>query len=159
MTSHDSETPAEGQQIITVCAFIYKEEKGEYKLFSPRRAKTKKLFPDVYELPGGHIEFGEKLIPGLKREIKEEFGIDINVEDCFYAMTYINKVKRSHSVEILYFATLKDRESKIKLDPNDHSEYTWLSLKEYKKAMRKNRNLDYQGVIEGFKKLNLRDNS
>ncbi|MDP3883136.1 MAG: hypothetical protein Q8Q48_03725 [Candidatus Staskawiczbacteria bacterium] len=53
--SHDSEKPAQGQQVITACAFIHHNFDGVEKLFMPRRADTKKFLPGVYELPGGHI--------------------------------------------------------------------------------------------------------
>ena len=39
----------------------------------------------------------------MAREIKEEFGMNITVGDTFYAFTYENKIKGSHSVEIIYF--------------------------------------------------------
>jgi hypothetical protein len=55
--SHDSETPAHGQQIFSVCAFVHHNFDGVNKLFLPRRAKTKKFYPDVYELPGGHVDW------------------------------------------------------------------------------------------------------
>lgn len=68
--SHDSETPAKGQQVITACAFITRNFDGVIKVFLPRRAATKKFLPNVYEIPGGHIDFGENLTDGLKREVK-----------------------------------------------------------------------------------------
>src|SRR6266566_5216805 len=71
-TSHDSETPAHGQQVITACVFIHHNFDGIEKLFWPKRADTKKFLPGVYELPGGHIDFGEDITAGLKREIQEE---------------------------------------------------------------------------------------
>jgi hypothetical protein len=43
-TSHDSETPAQGQQVITACAFIHHNFDGVEKLFWPKRADTKKFF-------------------------------------------------------------------------------------------------------------------
>ena len=84
-TVHDSETLAEGKQVITACAFIHHNFDGVEKVFLPKRADTKKFLPGVYELPGGHIDFGEELVEGLKREIEEEFDIQINVGDPFYA--------------------------------------------------------------------------
>jgi hypothetical protein len=35
--SHDSETPAQGQQVITACAFIHYNFDGVEKLFWPKR--------------------------------------------------------------------------------------------------------------------------
>lgn len=126
-TSHDSETRAEGQQVITACAFIHHNFDGTERVFLPKRAKTKKFLPEVFEMPGGHIDFGEDMITGLKREIKEEFGMNVAIGDPFAAFTYANEVKRSHSIEVVYFAHFTDPLEKIKLDPADHSEFQWFS--------------------------------
>jgi len=123
---HDSEAPAHGQQVITCCAFIYRITDGGIELFMPKRADTKKFLPGVYELPGGHIDFGENLITGLKREIKEEFQVDIEVGDTFAAFDYLNSIKGSHSVEIIYFAKFTDENLKLILHPDDHSGYKWI---------------------------------
>lgn len=74
--AHDSETPAQGQQVITACAFIHQQFDGVEKLFWPKRADTKKFLPGVYELPGGHIGFGEELVQGLMRENKRRIWYD-----------------------------------------------------------------------------------
>lgn len=63
-TSHDSETPAHGRQVITACAFIHRKIDGVEKVFLPKRAATKKFLPNVYELPGGHIDYAKTLLRG-----------------------------------------------------------------------------------------------
>src|SRR3989338_1019884 len=95
--SHDSETPAHGQQVISACAFIHHEFDGVPKVFLPKRADTKKFLPGLYELPGGHIELYEDVRDGLKREIKKEFGRKISLGDPFSAFTYENQKKGSPS--------------------------------------------------------------
>jgi len=127
-TAHDSETPANGQQVITACAFIHQPFECVEKVFLPKRAATKKFLPGVFELPGGHIEFGEDPVAGLIREIKEEFEMDINVGDPFYVFTYTNQVKGSHSIEVIYFARFTSDISSIKLHPDDHSGYRWIAF-------------------------------
>jgi len=89
MATSNSENLVDGQQVITACAFIYRINKGTPELFIPKRAMTKKFLPGIFELPGGHIEFGEILEDGLRREIREEFNQEITVLDPFYAFTYI----------------------------------------------------------------------
>ena len=126
-TSHDSEIPANGQQIITACAFIHRNFDGVEKLFLPKRAATKKVFPNVYELPGGHIDFGEDIVEGLKREVMEEHGMNIKVGDPFAVFTYMNDVKGSHSVEAVYFAEFIDPLGNIQIHLDDHSEFIWAS--------------------------------
>ena len=125
--SHDSETPAHGQQVITVCAFIHHNFDGIHKVFLPKRAATKKFLPNVYNVPGGHVDFGEELAVALKREIQEEFNKDITVGDPFAAFTYMNEVKGTHSVEIVYFAQFEDGTDNIDLVPEDHSTYAWIA--------------------------------
>jgi len=129
-TSHDSETPAHGKQVITACAFIHHNFDGVEKVFLPKRADTKKFLPGVYELPGGHIDFGENIVAGLKREIREELQIDIAVGDPFAVFDYSNPIKGSHSAEIVYFATLISSPDAIQIDPEDHSTYGWFAADE-----------------------------
>lgn len=133
LVSHDSETPAIGQQVITVCAFIHHDFNGTQKVFLPRRATTKKFMPDIYELPGGHVDFGEDIIDGLKREIKEELNMSVNVGDPFYVFTYQNEIKGSHSIEVIYFAEFIEPIDIISIQPEDHSEFIWLSREELPK--------------------------
>lgn len=125
--SHDSETAAQGQQIITACAFIHHDFGGVTKVFLAKRAETKKFLPGIYELPGGHIEFGEDIVSGLRREIREEFEVDVSIGDPFYVFDYVNEVKGSHSVEIIYFATLQHKPDDIVLHDEDHSDADWFS--------------------------------
>lgn len=133
--SHDSETAAHGQQVFTACALIWHEFDGVKKVFLPKRADTKKFLPGVYELPGGHIDFGEEMRTGLKREIFEELGVRLKVGDPFAVFDYENPVKGSHSIEVIYFATLLDSPEKIMLYPEDHSDAKWITKDELHKVM------------------------
>lgn len=155
-TSHDSETSAEGQQIITACAFIFHDFDGVKKVFVPRRAKTKKFLPDVYELPGGHIEYGEDIVDGLKREIKEEFEMEIEVREPFFVFTYMNKIKGTHSIEVIYLAQFQDDIKNIRINPEDHSEFIWISKNEIGKILSQNKTKDdpeIQAIRKGFEKI------
>lgn len=133
-TVHDSATPTPGQQVITACAFIHQEFDGVHKVFMAKRADTKKFLPGVYELPGGHIDFGETTEDGLVREIQEEFGIDVRLGDPFAVFTYANEIKGSHSIEVIYFAQLVDPDTDVKPNPEDHSSYGWFSEAELSQA-------------------------
>jgi 8-oxo-dGTP diphosphatase len=154
--SHDSETPAAGRQVFTACAFLHHNFDGVEKVFLPKRAATKKFLPGVFELPGGHIDFGEDMVAGLKREILEEFGMDITVGDPFYVFTYMNPVKGSHSIEVIYFAAFTDGINAIKLNPEDHSEYGWFSEQELPAAANAEKGADdveFLAAKKGFRLL------
>jgi 8-oxo-dGTP diphosphatase len=159
-TIHDSEIPAKGQQVITACAFIHHNFNGLEKLFLPKRAITKKFLPGVFELPGGHIDYGEDIVEGLKREIMEEFGMNISVGDPFYTFTYINEIKGSHSIEVIYFAKFIEDISKITLNPEDHSEFIWIEEKKIQDKLENIKGSDdseYKAIEKGFKLLDETD--
>lgn len=126
-TVHDSETPAHGQQVIVACAFIHHDFGGVTKVYLPRRAATKKFYPGVFEIPGGHIDFGEDIVEGLKREVREELGQEIIVGEPFSAFTYVNEVKGAHAVEVVFFAQFVGGVPDIQLNPEDHSEGRWFA--------------------------------
>lgn len=125
--SHDSETPAQGQQVITACAFIHRKIGGVEKVFLPKRADTKKFLPGKYEIPGGHIDYAEDIQAGLIRELQEELGVEVRLGDPFAVFTYTNEVKGSHSIEVVYFAQLVSDPDSITIDPADHSAFGWFT--------------------------------
>lgn len=125
---HDSELPTPGQQVITVCALIHRTRKGRPEVFMPRRSMKKRFMPGVYNLPGGHLDFGEEPVVGLQREIREEFGMELSVGEPFAAFTYTNHIKGSHSVEIIYFAQFTSLLDHMSMEPEDHTDFRWVSL-------------------------------
>ncbi len=151
--SHDSETSAVNQQVMTACAFIHQEFDGIEKVFLPKRANTKKFLPGVYELPGGHIDFGEDPVTGLKREVDEELGMKIEVGDPFFVFTYTNEVKGSHSIEVIYFAHFVNNLSDITLELEDHSVFGWFAEDELSNATTETKGLydiEFQAIQKGF---------
>lgn len=127
---HDSEAMAKGQQVITACAFIHKKIDGVEKVFLSKRSETRKFLPGVFELPGGHIEFGEDIVKGLKREIHEELNMHVSIGDPFDVFTYSNPVKKSHSIQVTYFAVFTNSLDDIKVQEEEISDFGWFSEKE-----------------------------
>lgn len=113
-------------QQITACAFLNKDG----KLLTAKRATTKDFLPGVYELIGGHVEFGETLEDCLIREFREELHIDIVVGNPFYAFTYLADNNTNHIVEVEFFAKMKDPNQHITLNSEDHSEFHWITKEE-----------------------------
>lgn len=153
---HASQRPAHGQQVITACAFIYYDFDGIAKVFLPKRAETKKFLPGVYELPGGHIDYGEDIVDGLKRELREEFSMNSKIGEPLAVFTYINEIKGTHSIEVIYFVEFSGDIEKIKLNPEDHSSYVWIAENEIDSIMNENKKDDdpeIMAIRKGFAKL------
>ncbi len=152
--SHDSESPAIGQQVLTACVSIHQNFEGVEKVFLPKRAETKKFMPGIFELPGGHIDFGEDMVEGVKREVLEEIEMKISVGDPFYVFVYENNVKECQSIEVIYFAKFIDPIDKIVLHPEDHSEYGWFSEDEIASKVVSNKkpaeDKENIGIMRGF---------
>ena len=104
-----------------------------------------------YEFPGGHLEDNETLQEGLKREIIEETGINIDNEkiEPFYAIKYYCKNYRDSGknrlVDIYYFVVKCDEiydDSKRELDVNEviqNYECQYLNVWELKNILEENK--------------------
>ncbi|SCL44629.1 ADP-ribose pyrophosphatase YjhB, NUDIX family [Micromonospora citrea] len=44
------------------------------------RSPTRRAYPDLWDLPGGHVEAGESELQALAREMREELGVHIAAE-------------------------------------------------------------------------------
>jgi len=89
-------------------------------------ARSHKWF-DNYTLPGGHVEVGETLAEAVKREVKEEVGLDVEVEEMLLIQEAIfapEFYKKKHFIFIDFACRTKD--DQVKLDKNEIQDYIWV---------------------------------
>ena len=60
---------------------------GKLALMHRKDVLKRPEMPEYYTLPGGGLEEGETIEEGTKREIKEEFGIDVELVKKLYEIT------------------------------------------------------------------------
>ena len=130
-------------QKIVVCGFIYKGN----QMLAVQRPAHKEFKPNGWELVGGHVEFGESLEEGLKRELKEELNLEIVVGKPFAAFTY-QPNEQTHTVEVIYLATVND-ESTMKVDSDAAQAVKWVT-KEEAIELYDNENDEYPFIMQGF---------
>lgn len=111
-------------QKIVVVGFIIHDG----KLLIVKRSSKAKFLPNYYELPGGHVEFGEEPKEALKREIKEELGVDVTIFEPFHYFSYFSDEGNVHNIEIAFFAKVNESVKNIKL--NEHEDIRWVTKNE-----------------------------
>ena len=68
----------------------------------------------IWDLPGGKLNKNEHFEEGLKREIKEELNIDIDVE-CFLSPLNIRVANKINVVVLVYFCTTNATYDQLKI--------------------------------------------
>lgn len=104
----------------TVGALIF-NPKGKIFLMKSHKWRNK------YVIPGGHIELGEKMEDALRREIKEETGLDIfDIEFIYFTEFIFDRAfwKKRHFIFFDFAA--KTKSTKVTLD-SEGQEYIWVS--------------------------------
>jgi nucleoside triphosphatase len=102
-----------------------------------------------YTVPGGHIELGERSQAAVKREIKEEVGLDVEpvklllVQEAVYPEGYI---KHEHYIFLDYFCRTTNS-SEVKLDGKEIQEYVWTTPSD---ALRLNLESFTRNLVEAY---------
>lgn len=98
----------------------------EGKILLVQRPPDDAFDPNLWELPGGKLEYGEDLIESLKREVEEE--VDLQVKVRYPAKTW-HFYKKPYWVTGVTFICDYIGGS-VKLSP-EHQDYEWIDPKDY----------------------------
>lgn len=114
---------------IGVGAVILNDEE---KVFLALRGKKARNEVGKWECPGGTVHFGETLKETIIREIKEEFGVDIEVFEQLKAVDHLIPKEKQHWVGIAFVCKIKKGAPKI-LEPHKCEKIGWFTLREMEK--------------------------
>jgi ADP-ribose pyrophosphatase YjhB (NUDIX family) len=126
--------------VLVVSAFIRKDNKF-LLTFDPKF--------QFWRVPGGRPKFGEKIEEALKREIKEELGVEISIDKFLgFGQDMVSLWKKVLGSRVILYFKCHIISGKIKKS-KEVADFAWLSLREIKKQ----KNLE-PAMLDFFKRFN-----
>jgi 8-oxo-dGTP diphosphatase len=116
------------------------------RIFIQRRSKDRKLFPDTWDIVGGHVEAGETVTEALHREVTEETGWSVSVvlaEIGDHSYTGDDGIDR---VETDFIVRVDGDLSRPRLEEGKHTESRWITADEID-VLDENRGVD-DGLVK-----------
>jgi 8-oxo-dGTP diphosphatase len=87
-----------------------------------KRSESDDFMPGNWDVPGGGLDYGEDLEAGLRREVMEECGIEIEILKTLTVSTYfMDEVQR---IDVTYLCRGINTEN-LKLS-SEHSDHLWI---------------------------------
>jgi nucleoside triphosphatase len=117
----------------TIVTGLVWNERGEL-LFCKMRP-DRGVFPGQWGFPGGGIEAGEQMVDALRRELREEIGIEVDhIQPAFFKDGVFDKLLPDGSVQPMYliFLVFHCRAASEVLQVNEEfSEYRWVKAQDW----------------------------
>jgi 8-oxo-dGTP diphosphatase len=119
-----------GRFLSMIGALIWDPSEDRYLIL--KRSSEKDYAKDVWECGTGRVDQGESFTDAVRREMKEELGVDLNLEFIIGTTHFYrgDKIPQNEMLGVYYGCTLKEGEE-IHLSW-EHSEYRWVTLEEAK---------------------------
>lgn len=107
---------------VGVGAFILNDKN---ELLMLLRAKNSSVEPGTWMIPGGKIDFNEKMEDTVKREAEEEIGVQIEVIDLVKPLDHI--LPDQHWITSIFLCRIKSGDPRI-MEPHKHDKMKWFPL-------------------------------
>jgi 8-oxo-dGTP pyrophosphatase MutT (NUDIX family) len=98
-----------------------------YKLLIVKRSSHEDVYPNNWELPGGHVEPGESVKECVERETMEETGLVVDrIIGEFDELRWTSQSQGRVSVQYNYAVRVAEPMD-VQLNPEEHTEHKWIT--------------------------------
>lgn len=117
---------------VRLIAHVLIQSGDDYLLI--KRSEIKRGFPNVYptywDIPGGGVEKGELPRDGALRECIEEIGVRLDKDslELIHEDSQLDISKDTVFTRLVYKAEWFGEKPIIRLDPEEHTDFQWLTL-------------------------------
>lgn len=94
-----------------------------------KRSMNKRFNPGKWGLCAGHVDSGESLEEAAIREIKEEIGLDVSVNDlCTFTEREINIREKNSHISYFYYVNTDKKVEEFVIQEEELSEVKWFNV-------------------------------
>ena len=106
-----------------------------------KRSTERKLFPNCWDLPGGHVDSGDTILGPINKEIKEETNLE--VASVVELLAKIDWNFQNEDKVILQFLVKAGSLENLKLEEGKATEFRWVGLNDDLEFLKENKTSDF----------------
>ena len=118
---------------LTTTAQTNQAQEGQPQILLVQRASNEEVYPNQWEFPGGHAEFGtdQTILEAVVREVREETGLQVeSIRKEFMGFEY--ETSKGRSKQLNFVVTVRwEPGLEIMLNPEEHQAFRWVRTGEW----------------------------
>lgn len=119
-----------GKDYIGIGAGVLLLNEDESKTLLLLRGKNAKNEPGTWSRPGGTIEYGETIEQCLRREVREEIGVEITDLEYMHVVDHFVREKNEHWIALGYKGKIAPGQTPRNMEPNKCDDVRWFAKSE-----------------------------
>lgn len=134
----------------TVHIYLYRKNNGRLEILPHLRSKFKASNPSAWDTRfGGHVETGQTINEAALRELQEETGLEVDMEDLLIGPIEFYDGGKNKEVVSAFYYNFTDGLNKLSFDDGEVQEVRWMSFEEIEREMN-DKSKTWTGSVRGL---------